>query len=354
METTKNYLLLFADLVGSTEVAVEASPMSYSRTYVASYHWAARRAHDFILDKEAFPRQQFQATIDRPRVAGDEVLSFTPMPDDLTLQQDIVASAVAFAYVTKLFWLVSPYNLQRILGKQFPRDVAVGIHIGPAVDVPVEGIETQIASLHINIAKRIEGVARDGRESRIFASYEVRDLYHKWVKRHAGVEWKHRAPLSYTQFVQRDKPQLVKGIPKPLQLFELEWNHDDDTHLRYILEQLHRSPNTNDVDTEGAARRMIEIFLPPTRPPFVMDGPEQKRQVDASYASADEYIKNWFDGIEAVNKLFFDEYWLVISSYLVSCGMLRHTAVTNGSRTSYVGIAEHVCDRLQELTGRAS
>ena len=158
MENVRNYLLLFADLVGSTEVAVEASPSLFSSLYIASYHWAASKAFKFVKEKGAYPSVEFNSSIESLRVSGDEVLSFTPLPESPDDQEDLIASAVAFSYVTKLFWLIGPYNLQRVLSKQFPRDVAVGIHLGPAVKVPCICQEDQIASLHINIAKRMETI----------------------------------------------------------------------------------------------------------------------------------------------------------------------------------------------------
>ena len=113
MDNSGNYLILFADLVGSTEVAVEVDPSFYAKTYVASFHWAARRAMKFIKNKKVFKHEQFKKTIQDTdiRIAGDEALSFTLLDyaklTDIE-REDIVASAIAFAYVTKLYWLASP------------------------------------------------------------------------------------------------------------------------------------------------------------------------------------------------------------------------------------------------------
>lgn len=352
MNGPAHYLLLFADLVGSTDVAVEASPNFYSETYVASYHWAATCAHRFMQVADAFPEVQFHQTLDLPQIAGDEVLSFTRMPTgNPTLQEDLVASAVAFAYVTKLFWLVSPYNLQRIRNKQFPRDVAVGIHVGPAVAVPPAPVgheQGQIASLHINTAKRIEQIAREGKESRIFVSYEVRDLFRQWVKRHGDIEDKKKPALLYAEFQKRDNPQLVKGIPKPLQLFELEWVKDDRRLITYLLNELHRTLDEDDVQLEKAARQAIEIFLPPARRP-VFASEDGRESVKAPFETAAEHIGAWFEGVESVSKLFFDEYWLVITSYLACCGMLRHPDVDKTKRDKYKKVAEVVFKRLEML-----
>ncbi len=106
MEKANNYLILFADLIGSTEVASEAIPSFFAQNYIASYHWAARRAEEFIKKKTIFSHDKFKKTIDKIKVVGDEVASFSRMdelPDcNIEAEEDMVASAVAFAYVTEL------------------------------------------------------------------------------------------------------------------------------------------------------------------------------------------------------------------------------------------------------------
>jgi len=157
MNTTNNYLILFGDLVGSTEVAVEASPSFYAETYSASYRWAVARAFEYIKNPDVFPQQRFSDHLKEVKVAGDEVLSFTQLASDGSPQllQDSVASAVAFAWITKLCWLMAPYNLRRMLARQFPRDIAVGIHIGPAAQVRSEEGTSDLASLHRSEERRV-------------------------------------------------------------------------------------------------------------------------------------------------------------------------------------------------------
>jgi class 3 adenylate cyclase len=350
VEEAKNYLMLFADLVGSTDVAVEASPSSYSRQYVASFHHAARRAYTFVAAKKpAFKGHVFAKVIERPHLAGDEVRSFSVMPGRGTHRDDIVGSAVAFAYAIKLLWLASPYNLGRILNKQFPRDLSVGIHIGPAVEVPCPRGENQVASLHINLAKRIETAAKEGKESRIFASYEVRDHFHAWTRRqHTKGETKHKPPLLFTKFEIRDNPDQVKGIPKPLTLFELEWDREKKAEFDEIVDEGYKSPRTPDADIEGATKMLMEMFIPPKKKPFSAG---RYREVEAEYASTSKYISGWFNGIESVSRLFFDEPWLVISSYWLSCGLLRHSDVVDGglSQKRYMKIAKIARERLRDL-----
>jgi len=355
MTDIDNYLILFADLVGSTDVAVEAPPRFYAETYVSSYHWAARRAMEFVKSHHIFPRERFSASISEIEVAGDEVLCFTPLdPEDGhdVQREDAVASAVALAYVTKLYWLASPYNLRRMLGKQFPRDVAVGIHIGPVASVPTTDESPQVASLHINIAKRIENEARDGRESRIFASYEVSDLFRRWLARVRPGRDRGRSPLSFTQFVPRTTLAAVKGVPKKLRLLELEWPAALG-NLTYLLQQLLNTPGSADVDTEVAAKFLAENFLLRPDTPFTYDAGETSAIHYASDTfggtTTADYIESWFRAVRQLNKLFFDESWLVLNCYALSCSLLRHSHARADRVAEYVETTTSILARLRAL-----
>lgn len=359
MDNSGNYLILFADLIGSTEVAVEVTPSFYAQTYVSSYHWAARRAMTFIKSKAVFPSERFKDVIKNFRIAGDEVLSFTPLDavEDIT-KEDIVASAIAFAYVTKLYWLVSPYNLQRMIGRQFPRDIAVGIHIGPAAVVPTSKNKKQIASLHINATKRVEGKARGGKESRIFASYEVCDHFNKWlcrVEKKEGGGIKNRSPLSFTHLEPREDLDTVKGMPKKIQLLELKWPAND-SNLTDLLDQLADTPKQEDIDTEKAARFLAKNFLLYPKNPFSYDKGKTSaisyNRSELGY-NATGYINKWFEAVKELNKLFFDECWLVLNCYLLSCSLLRYKDIKPSNIKRYQKIAKNILlIRLMDLMER--
>lgn len=357
MDNSGNYLILFADLIGSTEVAVEVAPSFYAQTYVSSYHWAARRAMAFVEETQVvFPSERFSKVIRNIRIAGDEVLSFTPLDaeNDIT-KEDIVTSAIAFAYVAKLYWLASPYNLLRMIGRQFPRDMAVGIHIGPAAIVPTTEDEEQIASLHINVTKRVEGKARDGKESRIFASYEVYDHFDKWLRRvkdSGGI--KDRSPLSFTFLEPRKDLDKIKGLPKKLQLLELKWPANNDEFSR-LLKQLADTPEQEDIDTEKAARFLSENFLLYPKNPFSYDeGKTSAISYNGSElgSNALDYIDKWFEAVKELNKLFFDECWLVLNCYLLSCSFLRYKGINQSNINRYQKIANTLLLRLTNLMER--
>lgn len=351
MNAQQNYLFLFADLIGSTEVAGELSHEEYARTYIHSLHWAFDRALRFISKQDAFPKVLFTKTIDQNRIilAGDEVFSTTLIdpswlePRQRKTLQDVVASAVSFAFLTKICWLLSPYNLRRMLSQQFPRDVAFGIHMGPATQV-FDDRETILASLHINVAKRIEGTARKGKESRIFASGEVRQVFENWksyYRDECKLAEKHTPPLMHCVFRPRDGKDEFKGVPTRVQLYELEWEESSCTLFTELLK-----PETEDIDAEAALKTFGEICLPVKGEISHIFGTDGHTQL--------EYIDHWFRAINNLPRIFFDETWQLLNYFLISCTFIRQPSVQRdrGKMVKYLDICDTLIDRVTFVNDR--
>lgn len=351
MANTSNYLILFGDLVGSTEVAAELDPQEYANTYMASFRWAASCAYKFVKAKNVFPGASFKTTISSPVVTGDEVFSFTNMASSSKSAsvQDLVASAVAFAYATKLCWLASPYNVQRMLRQQFPRDIAFGLHIGPAAKVPCGGKDMPIASLHINVAKRIESSARSGRALRIFASRDVADLYAGWQKRMQGaLSAEQRPPLLYTKFQCLNEPVEAKGLPVKLRIRELALARELLGQARMLAE----TPDTEDISAERATRILGEMFLLSKGYPFAFGGGKQAVIHSMPNAcTATQYVDTWFTAVKTVPGVFMDDPAQVLSCYFMSCAFMRHRKAKRDKTTAvrYRRSAQRGLDLLDAL-----
>ena len=227
----------------------------------------------------------------------------------------------------------------------------MGIHIGPAALVPKKKEEAkQLASLHINVAKGIESAARDGSESRIFASYDVADMYKGWLARHQKIEPKYRSPLTFTEFVRLKDISSIKGVPKKIQLLELAWSKGNLDGLMNLLRQLTISPDKEDIDAEKAAQSLAENFLIKDQDLFMYGKNTSAIHYGIPGAgTALSYIRHWFEAVEGPSRLFFDECWLVFNCYIVSCAMLRHKAVLSKDRKDYVTITQGIFNRLKEL-----
>jgi class 3 adenylate cyclase len=349
MTEPENYLLLFADLIGSTEVASETPASIFSRNYISSFHWAAKKAEIFIKTKKLlFKKQTFARTIDKIKIAGDEVLSFTRIDQgiDSVQLEDMVASAVAFAVVTKLCWLFAPYNLRRILDKHFPREIAVGIHIGPVVEVPIEnGEDTQIASLHINVTKRIETLAREGSESRIFVSSDVVEKFNGWLERHKNDDVKYCSPISFAEFKEQENKVSVKGVSKKLRLYELVLPSKSKGKLDNLMLELIKTPTTIDADLEDASEFFAKEF-------FEKELFKYKNNIQAidianlRIHSIEDYIELWFNVVTNQTELFSDEEWFILNCLLISGSLSRHDKVKR-QFDKYVGIMTSIYKKLK-------
>ena len=351
----KNYLILFADLIGSTEVASEALPREFAELYVASFQWAARRAYEFVKMKGVFAKQDFTKPLEMPRIQGDEALSFTGL-DELTdvEVEDCVASALAFAYVLKLMWLASPYNVRRLEDKQFPRGISIGLHIGPAGSVIVsKGQPEQIAGLHINIAKRIEGAAKDGTDSRIFASHDVTKRFAGWLHRHKDVAPMLKSPIAMSRFEPCKELSDLKGLPRKVQLYELiAIDNDIFTHAKQNYLQIATTPNTINGPAEKVIQKWAHRFLPKGNKPFHLSGPKgaENQMVVYDLKLADTvsgYIDCWFKALDQPILLFFDEAWLMMSAFFISCGLARHEDVGKAARERYAKASKRLFDLLE-------
>lgn len=348
MTESSDYLILFGDLVDSTDVAVETSPSFFARTYIASFHWAATKAFEFIKRNNIFREASFSQTIEQIKIAGDQVHTFTRLDPDLTEDnlQDVVASAVSFAYITKLYWLAAPYNLARLLGKQFPRDISWGIHIGPAAAVDPSKVNSDVAGLHINMTKRIETSARSGTQSRIFASPDVTHLFAGWSTRLSSLKESKRPPLLLAAFEERDQLIEGKGVPKKLRILELTQADASMESVFHLLDHLKTSPEREDVEAEKAARILGQTFLK-TRRQRLFEGFVEYHIPQADTVGG--YIEKWYEALRYSPKIFFDEPWLVLNCFVVSGALMRHPSLSKAKRRQYEADGANLHDRLVSL-----
>jgi hypothetical protein len=280
-------------------------------------------------------------------MGGDEVLSFIPLPSKSGGNGqriiEVVASSVAFAFVLKLYWLASPYNLRRLIEKQFPRDIAVGIHIGPAETIRSYENHTDIAGLHINVTKRLETAAREGRHSRIYASDDVAHLFGKWCAQHAELGRDKAAPLLYTHFSQVQLPIDLKGVPVKVTPFELKLDEKSESKIQDLISLIYDSPDKLNCESEKAVRILASTLL---------KGIFKRRSDTSDFAGVSnelEYIDRWFKAIDTLPRLFYNDIWTVLASFFLSCGFIRQKNITPAKKDRYQKITETLQKRLRNL-----
>ena len=176
--------ILFADIVGCSEVSNELGPTEYD-TFVSEFQQIGMDAQELLFPKGEYDDTKFELT-----VRGDEVCLILHTTPEVTpgstgegelnqqKRREEAEKAFLFAMSLKLLWLVGSYNQRRLENGQLPRDIGVGIHHGLVVFQPhPQTVRTNTSEgFAINLAKRIEGVSRLGTASRVFVSKEVRHL----------------------------------------------------------------------------------------------------------------------------------------------------------------------------------
>ena len=175
----KQYLFLFADLCNSMDMANLGGDEEYSK-YLGSFHWAVNRAKYYIQSNHVFPQAHFRRIIQNIVIEGDEVYSNSIIDNASEFEkQDVVASSVAFLYMLQLYWIASPFNYERMKSNKPLMKISAGLHIGDGHYVPAE-YSNVLASVHIDIAKRIETSAKTADISNIFATYSVKKYFELW------------------------------------------------------------------------------------------------------------------------------------------------------------------------------
>jgi len=337
-----DYLILFGDLIGSTEVASEASTSVFSRLYIASFYLAIKCATQYIKEP-VFPTVIFKKIIEGIQLSGDEVFSLTKISKFSTDElNDVVASAVAFSFALKVFWMASPYNIKRLYEKKFPRDIALGIHIGPAERI-LDDPKSNIVGLHINVTKRLETAARSGGNSRIFVSDYVAYIYRRWLDKWKDLPSKKIPPLLYSKFNVTKTPIDLKGLPVKVSAFELQINKKDQMKLQYLFEMIYQSSDHIDSETENAVRKLADILLDNL---FEI---ESLYQYVDNISSPENYINLWFQSVSPLPHMFLNDIWTIMVTFFLSCGFVRRRGMNRKIRKKYDAKTEKIMIRLREM-----
>ncbi len=169
-KTRKNAIILFADIIGASEISNNCSVEDYDR-YISDFHRQAIELKEIIFEGYNEPDQMEFVT------RGDEVVLILHSDD----KREDLRLAIIFAFYLKLAWFHGLLNRERVKDQLDPREIAIGIHQGPVIFSPhpydkhlkekhTQTLRFSSEGYAINLAKRIEGKARMGKSSRIFLS----------------------------------------------------------------------------------------------------------------------------------------------------------------------------------------
>ena len=158
--------ILFVDIMNSMEIA---------------NYWDTRKYNDFLNEFQyAMLRGIWlhKERIRKVRLAGDELVVFYYSKD---VSKDIVC-AIELANTLKILWYIGVINRKRVREGKKILDLGVGINTGEVINERRPTItelkklvprRITIEGLAISLAKRIEGLSRQGQYSRIMIGHRT-------------------------------------------------------------------------------------------------------------------------------------------------------------------------------------
>ncbi|TET77736.1 hypothetical protein E3J38_09505, partial [candidate division TA06 bacterium] len=207
-------IVLFADIIGCSEISNNCSIQEYN-SIIDEFHAICAETRDLF-----FPTGEYSVEEMESSIRGDEVClilhsgkdaddyHFAPSEQETDKVLRDVKNSILFSVGLKLMWMISDYNRKRVRCSLVPRDLGIGINIGPVVFAvhPSTGRDKSSEGYSINLAKRIEGASRAGRYSKIFVCKELRYLCTE-----------NRIPIEFDD----EKVFELKGITTPPYLHEI-------------------------------------------------------------------------------------------------------------------------------------
>lgn len=264
-------LILFADLVGSSEVGNTLTPEDYWTEYVSNFYAAVTVAQEMVK-LSRMPKCHI-------RLVGDECVIFyhdgTHNHNDYLTNQ--VHKIVRFTYILKALWFVSPFNIRRMQDHKSPREIAVGAHCGTILEImkPKEnGIAYENNSWFlghtINVAKRIESISRERRNLNFCVSASVGNMVKKLAKTAAEKNYKPEYIVYGLLKVADPEHRDIKGIDPVIRVNEIlpSWDRDKDKkadseqikNAKTIIEQFEKNGTKVQTHVRGGCELISKYY----------------------------------------------------------------------------------------------
>lgn len=128
----RHAIILFADIVGCSEISNENGVEDYAKI-LYQFFTAADLAYQATDNFKIFKKEGEEFFFN---FAGDEVCLFILLKEDTESLStpdcdDKLYAALRFSVSLKFFWYLSEYNLIRTKNQLAPREIGIGIHVGP-------------------------------------------------------------------------------------------------------------------------------------------------------------------------------------------------------------------------------
>jgi len=161
-------VILFADIIHSSVFSDTLGLYEYDE-FLEEFQMTMYDAKERVFDLMRMPEDE--VTFD---VRGDETCAILYSDDT----RKNLHSVLMLASYMKSLWFQSAFNIKRVAEAKIASEIAVGIHTGKIIlrsrvspDMPPKP-----EGYAINLAKRIEGLSRQGMASKMMISNEVRIL----------------------------------------------------------------------------------------------------------------------------------------------------------------------------------
>ncbi len=162
----KQAVILFSDIIHSSVFSDTLGLVDYD-SFLEEFQKTMFDAKKRVFDLTRVDENQ--VTFD---IRGDEACAILYADDT---SNNLYTTLMLASYMKSL-WFQSSFNIQRVSEAKIASDIAIGIHTGKVIvrSRVSEKIEPKPEGYAINLAKRIEGLSREGTSTKMMISNDVR------------------------------------------------------------------------------------------------------------------------------------------------------------------------------------
>jgi tetratricopeptide (TPR) repeat protein len=218
----KEATVLFADIIGCSVVSDNYTIKDYNK-FLNNFHESAIQCKKmFVSRSQGWSSEKMEFS-----VRGDETCLILHSVD----KKNDIETTILFAIFLNFFWLVNKENQERIKADKLPRELGIGINQGfvwyddhlldEGINKEYEKKKTS-EGYTINLAKRIEGASRNGRESKVFVSEEIKCIAEKLPLTFKFLKMLNNEKESFfISFDEGKRYDDLKGISNPPYIYEI-------------------------------------------------------------------------------------------------------------------------------------
>ena len=164
----KQAVILFSDIIHSSVFSDTLGIVDYDM-FLEEFQKTMFDARKRVFELTGSDQDQVEFN-----VRGDEACAFLYADD----ASGNLYTALMLASYMKSLWFQSSFNIKRVSESKIASDIAIGIHTGKVIvrSRISKSMAPKAEGYAINLAKRIEGLSREGSHTKMMISNDVRIL----------------------------------------------------------------------------------------------------------------------------------------------------------------------------------